>query len=155
MPSDPHLQQQVPMRSIQNYVLDSAQQRRLGMTATCPTSTSGLNSLHLSLTKILSQGGNPESQPYVINTGGSAPHYNLNYCPCLTRARAGKGAFFLSWLMRSMNVYEEVMLQGVRPHEVASTSVSYSQLGNMAGNAIQVDLLALVLRGLLRSVGLM
>ena len=143
------------MRPIDSYLLTDDQLHVLGVPfPMLPDSRQ--RTLRAGLERICSAGGDPEVERYVVNIGGSSPHYNLDYAPCLTRARAGDPCgMFLSWKMRCLCAYEAVQLQGVRLEEVVATSLSPRQLGNLAGNAIQVDLLALVLRSLLRMAGLL
>jgi len=45
-----------------------------------------LGNLFESYKKIKDRGGCPS---YILNVGGTSPHYNLDYSPCLTRSRCG------------------------------------------------------------------
>lgn len=122
-------------------------------------SFAGLNKTELtnlvkSYKRIKKDGGNPLQDCYVINIGGSAPHYNLDYSPCLTRSRCGGRGYFLSWLSRKITVKETWALQGFPTASYPEGILSDSQLGGIIGNAIPAPLLAAVMRNLFRACGL-
>ncbi|CAE7313431.1 ngoBVM [Symbiodinium sp. CCMP2592] len=146
---------EVPMQSILAYTLPEELVNVLDQPTVPSAGSNACRVLQESLERIILAGGDPESEPYVIDVGRSTPHYNYDYCPCLTRARAGGKGFFLSWRMRHMSVYEMLMLQGIQPEEVLGTSLSLPQLGKLCGNAMCVDVLALVMQSALRAVGLL
>ena len=74
--------------------------------------------------------------------------------PCLTRSRAGTGGHWLTWKQRFMHTEEILRLMGVDMASIPQGVVSDRALRLMAGNAVSVDLLSLVLGSLLDAAGL-
>ena len=108
-----------------------------------------LQNLHMSFTKIKDAGGRPNKDDYIfLNVGGTSPHYNLDYSPCLTRSRCGSKGYWLSWLKRKMKVKEMWSLQGLPKRFFREGILMDNQLGQIVGNAIPVPLLAKVMSSL-------
>ena len=77
--------------------------------------------------------------------------------PCLTRARAGSGGYYITTTGGLLTTHEMLRLQGLPEHFVHTTSqvgISQRQLRQMIGNAMSVNVLALVLSRLFVAMGL-
>ena len=107
-----------------------------------------LRNLFESYKKIKDRGGRPSKDHYILNVGGTSPHYNLDYSPCLTRSRCGSQGYWLSWLKRKMKVKEMWALQGLPKRSFPKGVLMDNQLGQIIGNAIPVTLLAKVMSSL-------
>ncbi|CAE7845790.1 bsp6IM [Symbiodinium necroappetens] len=143
---------EVPMRNLSQYLLPPTLPRSDIDPESLPNATAARNVTEFVRT-LCSRGEDPMQPGYVLNVGGTYPHWNKGYCPCITRSRGASRGFYLPWLIRSLSVQEVTMLQGVLPGELPEGLLSDTQLGGLAGNAIPIDLLAAVLRSVLTAAG--
>ena len=104
--------------------------------------------------KVKAQGLQPSQTPMSINAGGSSMHMMYNCCPCVTRARAGSGGFWVSTRGRYTSVQELQRFMGIGvavPKGWVETTihkpsdVSDRQWRQLVGNAIPINLLQRVL----------
>ena len=118
--------------------------------------TTELKNVHSAYKAIKSSGFNPRTEKYVLNIGGTSPHYNYEYSPCLTRSRCASRGYWLSWLQRKIKVSEMWRLQGIpiAAYNKNKNLLSDAQLGKIIGNAIPIPLLASVLREMLSACDL-
>ncbi|CAL1127804.1 unnamed protein product, partial [Cladocopium goreaui] len=143
----------VAMEDIYAYI-DPATEGEAGFPGRLPSSESERRNLLLVLDQLKSQGKDPLRSPIVVDIGGSKPHYNEGYSPCLTHCRAGSGGHWLTWKQRKMTTCELLKIMDVPPADVKWSSVSPRQLGLMAGNAIPVKMLSMVLSQALKCANL-
>lgn len=92
-----------------------------------------------------------------INASQSRATYQVSVVPCLTRARAGSGGFWLSKPGRMLSTKEMLRLQGL-PDDFAdlrvAAGISETQLRLMIGNSMSVNVLVHVLRAVLQAIRL-
>lgn len=105
---------------------------------------------------VMERGDDPLHSHYFIDVScamSRKPKVCKDLCPCLTRARAAVGGFWLSWKNRMMNTNEIIRFMGVLPEEIPRNVVSERHLRLLAGNAIPVPMLGRILRAMLRATG--
>ena len=81
----------------------------------------------------------------------------LNKVPCLTRARAGSGGYYISCLSRCLTVEEMLNLQGLPVsylERARACRVTDRQLAQMVGNAIPTTVLQVLLCRIITKLGL-
>lgn len=110
--------------------------------------------LLVGLRKVVKLGGNPSTEPWVIDLDSSKkfsgkPRYNQ--VPCITRARGGSHAFFVTSLQRRMTTKELMRSQGIPviPYYEALTShLTDRQLGQAIGNGWAIPVAVQILKEL-------
>ena len=110
---------------------------------------------------IRNNGSNPQQEIFTVDaqSGRNPPATTRNRVPCLTRARAGGGGYFLTRrdLRRFLCVEEVLNLQGLPVTFRASglkAGLSDRQIGLMAGNAIPTNVLTLLFSRMLHLTGM-
>ncbi len=119
--------------------------------------TSADKQRHLLLKRIVTNGGNPKTMPFVLDIfAGRSPHYMFDKVPCLTRNRAGSGGFYISCLSRCLTVEEMLNLQGLPIsylERARACGVTDRQLALMVGNAIPTIVLQALLCRIITKLG--
>jgi site-specific DNA-cytosine methylase len=120
-----------------------------------PTAPGAARRLKEVCKRIKNRGLHPLRHHFVANIGSSKIHFKLGESPCITRSRGGSGGHWVTSKQRFMTIDEILRLQGVQdPSRVPRSLVTDRQLGQIAGNAITVDLFQRVLRNALEAAGL-
>ncbi|CAL1169295.1 unnamed protein product [Cladocopium goreaui] len=140
-------------KSIHGYI-DSAIEGDTAFPGRLPTPRSERRNVEQVLKKLQSQGRQPLQSPFVIDIGGSKPHFSEGYSPCITHTRRGSGGHWLTWKQRKMTTVELIQLMDVPPASLQMSRVSPRQIGLMAGNAIPVKMLSRVLLAALQSANM-
>ena len=98
---------------------------------------------------------NPRSVDMVVDIGsGRGLNMMCGLCPTITRSRGGNGGFWVTSLGRRLSSTELLRLQGVQPEWLHWRGIPLRSVGEMAGNAMTVPVLAAVLREALKCTGL-
>ena len=97
-----HSSEQVAMRPIADFIRGGGAPEGVPWPGQLPTTNTAVCNLGQALIAIRQAGGSPLREPYVVNVGGTSPHWNFNYSPCLTRARGSSGGHWLTWKQRLM-----------------------------------------------------
>ena len=77
-----------------------------------------------------------------------------NVCPTITRARGQSGGFFLTSVSRPLSRFELCRLQGFEPEKFYWPGIPMTGVSALAGNAMTIPVLAVVLREALLTTGL-
>ena len=110
----------------------------------------------MGMDRILEKGGNPLHETWFIDCKASTSRMAVkkNICPCLTRTRAAAGAFWLSNRGRFLETHEMMRMQGIDPKIFrVPTTVTIRQFHAMIGNAVAVPVLAGIIDGMCKAVG--
>ena len=99
----------------------------------------------------------PSKADIVVDLGnGRRDVVNMvhNHCPTITRTRGGSADFYLISQAFRLNFLHYFKLQGLDPDTIDMGGIRDSQLGQLAGNAMTIPVLAAVLRAALLFTGL-
>ena len=77
-----------------------------------------------------------------------------NICPTITKTRGAREDFYLISTATRLTVLDYMRLQGLDPFQVNLENLKYSEIGQLAGNAMTIPLLASILRAALALTGL-
>ena len=133
-----------------------------------PTSQTSLNGISRAYEKIIAQGGDPTTEPWVGNIGNSEKFGNQvmkDMIPCLTQSRGRQNGFWIFNRMRMMGIAELGRSQGFPTGRIQlppagsaqgmrNRKVTEHQLGGMYGNAFNVNTTMRILARLLPSIGI-
>ena len=143
----------VPMRKIENVLMDDAAAPRAKLTA-----TNRKNIVAAEKAILLREKLDPRDVHAVVDAGSGRLNkekpYMLSMCPTITRSRASAGDYWATWLNRKLNNDDMLRLQGVLPGEVDFGTLSRRQVGALIGNAMTLPVLQAILLEGLRVVGL-
>lgn len=89
-----------------------------------------------------------------IDHGRPAIRAVKDFCPCLTRTRAGAQGFWVSTRGRVISHSEILRFQGVRPEWLKHEGVPPRQLRLMAGNAWSINVAGRILLALIKCLDL-
>jgi len=89
-----------------------------------------------------------------LANGFSRTHLMYNMCPTITRTRGAREDFYLMSTARRLSVLDYMRLQGLDPDQTNLENLLYSEIGQLAGNAMTIPLLASILRASLVLSGL-
>jgi site-specific DNA-cytosine methylase len=89
-----------------------------------------------------------------LGQGRSKVHMMHNLCPTITRTRAARDDFFLVSNASRITALDCMRLQGLNSFKVDLTVLKCSEIGQLAGNAMTIPLLASILRAALALTGL-
>ena len=109
--------------------------------------------LHNYLDSLRPNGHDPDNEPWIVNIFGAQPHGMLARSPCLTKARAATGSYYITNRSRLMSTTEMLRLQGMSPG-LNWEYILARQTGCMVGNAMSVNMLERLLARLLPATGL-
>lgn len=104
----------------------------------------------------LQQLGHDPQTEFILNAGGTVPHFMEGTVPTITATRAAMKAYWSSKRNRPLTTPELMRLQGVIDtcdFPGWWNTVSERQMGHICGNAICVRLLARIIRNLLVALG--
>lgn len=123
--------------------------------------------LQRSFAQIRAAGLDRHKEDAVVDMDAFTVHWVKGHCPCLTRTRAGAGAFWLTSHGRVFSLAEMLRLQGMPSDLLLSTirrrhardhplrkPLSQRQVGQLVGNAMSVNVLSRLLARVLPAVGL-
>jgi len=99
----------------------------------------------------------PSRSDIVVDLGnGRRDVVNMvhNHCPTITRTRGGRDDFYLISGPGRLTMVDYFKLQGLDPVKLNLDDIPYSALGQLAGNAMTIPVLAAVLRAALLFTGL-
>ena len=101
------------------------------------------------------KGGNPAADDWAIDYFASANRVSstLDYTPCLTRARAGSGGFFITTRGRLTTTTEIFKLQGIDPQRITRTSVTDRQVRLAVGNGWPINVASRLIFKMMRALG--
>ena len=125
-----------------------------------PKSVSGLSNYLALILKIQEKGGKAgkREEPWVGDLAASVaygPNLTYNRSPCITRARAGSGGYYLFSRGRMTTQRELFRLQGVPDGRIRRPAgVTHRQITMMIGNAFSVNVFARVFLRLLKCADL-
>ena len=108
-----------------------------------PSSDVFVQNLTESLKQILKKGLDPTATCFVLDLGGSKPHWS-RICPCLTATRCSARAYYVTKHFRFLTVNEMAKNQGFDVRRFkwpAVPQVSVRQQGLMIGNSIPVPMM--------------
>ena len=107
-----------------------------------PESDVFVQNLTESLKQILKKGLDPTATCFVLDLGGSKPHWS-RICPCLTATRCSAGAYYITKHFRFLTVNEMAKIQGFHCgfKWPPVRQVSVRQQGLMIGNSIPVPMM--------------
>ena len=108
-----------------------------------PSSDVFVQNLTESLKQILKKGLDPTATCFVLDLGGSKPHWS-RICPCLTATRCSARAYYVTKHFRFLTVNEMAKIQGFDVRRFkwpAVPQVSVRQQGLMIGNSIPVSMM--------------
>jgi DNA (cytosine-5)-methyltransferase 1 len=98
----------------------------------------------------------PSTTDIIVDLGNGRGKLNMvyNICPTITRTRGGRSDFYL--ISRADRLYAPDMfkLQGLDITKLDVTGISSTALGQLAGNAMTIPVLAAILRAALLMTGL-
>ncbi len=104
---------------------------------------------------ILEKRKHPLREDFILNVGGSKPHFMHGVCPTLTRARCGSDGYWVTSLGRSFTLSEYCRLQAYPPTRIWNRSgMSDRAIRLMIGNGMPVNVVERILFKLLPCVGL-
>ena len=110
------------------------------------------------LKKALAQGGvTKASGPIALDIFPTKGRAVVGKVPCLTRTRAGSGGYYSTTTGGLLTTHEMLRLQGLPEnfgHTASQVGISQRQLRQMIGNAMSVNVLALVLSRRFVAMGL-
>ena len=89
-----------------------------------------------------------------LANGFSRTHLMYNICPTITKTRGAREDFYLISTASRLTVLDYMRLQGLDPFQVNLENLKYSEIGQLAGNAMTIPLLASILRAALALTGL-
>jgi hypothetical protein len=89
-----------------------------------------------------------------LANGFSRTHLMYNICPTITKTRGAREDFYLISTATRLTVLDYMRLQGLDPFQVNLENLKYSEIGQLAGNAMTIPLLASILRAALALTGL-
>jgi len=97
------------------------------------------------------------AEAMALDIFSSKPRAVVGKIPCLTRTRAGAGGFYITTVGGLLTTKEMLRLQGLpeRFEDIAQgCGITHRQLRMMIGNAMSVNVLVALLRGILAAVDL-
>jgi len=89
-----------------------------------------------------------------LANGFSRTHLMYNMCPTITKTRSAREGFYLVSAAGPLSVLDYMKLQGLDPYQTDLTNLTHSQIGQLAGDAMTIPLLASILRASLVLSGL-
>lgn len=119
-------------------------------------SKTGRRNLANALKEIRSSKLEPWKTDIVVDIGGGhqRTHMVHNICPTITRTRASHEDFYLVSAARRLPVRDLCKLQGLDIRQLNLAGISNTQLGQLAGNAMTIPVLAAILRAALLVTGM-
>jgi DNA-cytosine methyltransferase len=98
----------------------------------------------------------PSTSDIVVDLGHGRANVNMMHkvCPTITKARGGRADFYLISTACRLSILDMVRLQGLEPHRLQLDGVSSPEVGQLAGNAMTIPVLAAILRATLIITGL-
>jgi site-specific DNA-cytosine methylase len=108
-----------------------------------------------SIEKIQNKGGKPLTETWFVDCYASpsraAVHKDI--CPCLTKARAGAGGFYVTNRGATLTAAHMLKLQGMSPQRILRPKgVSERQFRSAIGNAVTVPVLARITLNICKSL---
>ena len=105
--------------------------------------------------RINANGGNPLTDDFIIDIGGSKPHVGkIGVCPCITKTRASARDFWSTKRLRALKISEMMRLQGADPERFRGWELHLSprEIGAIIGNAMSLNVMERVTRAVLHSL---
>ncbi|CAK9104327.1 unnamed protein product [Durusdinium trenchii] len=139
-----------------NYTyIDAAVEGDPNFPGRLPSGNTAKTNLLTVLNRLQSEGRDPLRNPFVVDIDGSDPHFNEGCSPCLTYTRAGSRGPWLTWKQRKMSTSEILRMMDLSPESVKVSRVTPRQVRLMAGNAIPIKMLSMVLQQALQCANML
>ena len=119
-------------------------------------SGTGRRNLTMAMKQIRSANLDPSTSDIVVDLGQgrSKVHMMHNLCPTITRTRAARDDFFLVSNASRITALDCMHLQGLNSFKVDLNGLKCSEIGQLAGNAMTIPVLAAILRASLVLTGM-
>jgi DNA-cytosine methyltransferase len=119
-------------------------------------SGTGRRNLTMAMKQIRSANLDPSTSEIVVDLGQgrSKVHMMHNLCPTITRTRAARDDFFLVSNASRITALDCMHLQGLNSFKVDLNGLKCSEIGQLAGNAMTIPVLAAILQASLVLTGM-
>jgi len=123
-----------------------------------PSATTRVKNIARVESHLRQNGTNPRDYAIVVDADSGfpgMPHFTFGYCPTITRTRGGARGFYCTDVGGMLSTHELCRLQGCRKKlKWRDISITESQLGQIAGNAMSIPIVGRILVSLLPAAGL-
>jgi len=116
----------------------------------------GKKNLRDAIKRIRKEGGPLATCDYVVDLGNgrNKVHMMWEVCPTITKTRGGGQDYYLLSIAQRLSEFDMMKLQGLNPHFMRLDRLRTSELGQLAGNAMTIPVLAATLRATLIMTGM-
>ena len=117
-------------------------------------SQTALSNILTMMEKLEKQGIKPFETDVVVDiNAGRFNCHAINRCPTITAARGKQLRVFHLRLKRRLSMSELMRLQGADPHTLFTGGLAKTNLGNIVGNAMSINVMEAVIIAVMRAVG--
>ena len=116
-------------------------------------SQTALNNIMAMMGKLEKKGIKPFETDVIVDVNAGRFHcHAINQCPTITAARGKQLGFFHLRLKRRLSMPELMRLQGADPEKLFTGGLAKTNLGNIVGNAMSINVLEAVIIAVMRAV---